>query len=92
MPPATLALLPSACRGGRLETPALGSHAAPGSAPTCCLTPVSKVVFPFESLELRRLKIPCTCFDKQGRGISVHVLCFNVCVHVNMKIKHLPCV
>ena len=73
----------------------------PDSAPPCSLTPGSKFVFPFEGLELSRLKnifllyISLYLLWKPDSGISVHVLCFNVCVlcfNVNMKIKHLPCV
>lgn len=97
-PPATLPQAPSGRRRFYLWNPGSGLLSARGSASACPLTPVSKVFLPFEGLELSRLKIscrciyPCTCFDKQGSRISVHVLCFNVCVNVNMKIKRWSCV
>lgn len=57
-----------------------------GSAPPSSLTSVSEIVFPFEGLELSRLKnifflyISLYLLWKPDSGISIHVLCFNVCV------------
>lgn len=57
-----------------------------GSAPPSSLTSVSEIGFPFEGLELSRLKnifllyISLYLLWKPDSGVSIHVLCFNVCV------------
>ena len=54
--------------------------------PTIFPHPVSEIVFPFEDLELNRLRnifllsVSLYLLWKPDSGISIHVLCSNVCV------------
>lgn len=67
--------------GDHLCSPGLGGPVLQQLCPNKFVTRVSELVFPYEGLELSRLKVsywcvyPCTCFDRHGSGISLHVLC-----------------